>query len=344
MVHPGIVRIPIPLRARVEPANVWLLRDGDSWLLFDTGIAVGIVERLTDVLLHLGSDLGSIRRIVVSHHHPDHIGGSGPVHRATNAPVFASASTIDQGPDVWGDGGRIESYFESVRAHVLEHGFPAAIADALLQGELDGARIAVDLPPEAAWQVIEDGRELVVDGRVWRVLNTPGHADGHLVLYAPTEGWLLAGDHLLERISPAVGRFPRHDADPLGSYLASLNLVAGLDATHVLPGHGVPFSGATNRAQQLIEHHAARVDACVDAVRELDAPTAFEVARHVFAHVFEREVPDLADQRFATTEALAHLERACVTGRLSRARETNGMDVSVVRFRRAPLVASDPVR
>lgn len=330
-VAPGIWRVKVPLHVRVDPANVYLLVDDDGRVTaFDSGIAPGATKLWRSALAAIDRRPEDVQQLVVSHHHPDHIGGSGALHRLTGAVPLASPSTIQQAPDVWGDRGRIDSYLAAVDEHLREHGLPDEVAEQL-RHETDIARMAIQLPPDDAWEPIDDGDRIEAAGRTWDVRLTPGHADGHLVLHDREGGLLLAGDHLLERISPAVGRFPRHERDPLARYLESLIKVAMLDPRVVLPGHGDPFEGGAARARVLMKHHRERIDECVAAVEAIGAAAAFDVARRVFAHVFEAERPDAANQRFATTESLAHLERARFEQRLTRAREDDG----IVRYRAA---------
>ncbi|MCZ4496072.1 MAG: hypothetical protein JWM25_655, partial [Thermoleophilia bacterium] len=109
---PGIWRLPIPLHVRSEPVNVWILRDPDGALtLFDTGIHAGAAELWPAALEAIGHVPSDVQRLVVSHHHPDHLGGTRALHELTGAPVFASAATIAKAPRVWGDAGRMETYF-----------------------------------------------------------------------------------------------------------------------------------------------------------------------------------------------------------------------------------------
>jgi glyoxylase-like metal-dependent hydrolase (beta-lactamase superfamily II) len=146
-------------------------------------------------------------------------------------------------------------------------------------------------------------------GAEWHVVHTPGHSPGHITLHARARGWLIAGDHLLETISPAVGLYPEGRDDPLADYLTSLRLTKELDVRLVLPGHREPFTAAAERIDALLAHHESRLKACLDAVGSGPA-TAWEVSLNVFG-----TQPDAANARFAQAEALAHLEYA----RLSRA-------------------------
>ena len=54
--------------------NVLLLENDDGWTLVDTG-AEGEAARIRDALTALGSGPEDLKRIFLTHHHPDHIGG-----------------------------------------------------------------------------------------------------------------------------------------------------------------------------------------------------------------------------------------------------------------------------
>ena len=90
------------------------------------------------------------------------------------------------------------------------------------------------------------------------MIATPGHADGHLCLVR--DGVLIAGDHVLPTISPAVGLYPDSRPDPLADYLRSLEETAALDLRVALPGHGEPVEDPGRPLRELIEHHRRRLD------------------------------------------------------------------------------------
>ena len=142
------------------------------------------------------------------------------------------------------------------------------------------------------------------------MLELPGHADGHLGFVR--DGVLIAGDHLLQRISPAVGLYPESRPDPLGDYLASLERTIELAPRIVYPGHGEPIPDAAVRARELIEHHRRRLDETAEALGD-EPRSAYEISLDVFG-------ADLGptQRRFAVAETLSHLERLVFDGRARR--------------------------
>jgi glyoxylase-like metal-dependent hydrolase (beta-lactamase superfamily II) len=91
-----------------------------------------------------------------------------------------------------------------------------------------------------------DGEAVTVAGIRGEVLYTPGHTEGSLCLYVPSENLLLAGDILF---AGGVGRtdLPGGSSSKL---LASIHerLLPLPDATLVIPGHGPTTTIATERA------------------------------------------------------------------------------------------------
>ena len=146
-------------------------------------------------------------------------------------------------------------------------------------------------------QLLGEGDE--VDG--WRVLELPGHSDGHICLLR--DGVLVAGDHLLAKITPTVGLYPESCPDPLGDYLASLERTIELAPTLALPGHGDTISDPVSRSREIVEHHRKRLDETISALGA-EPRTAHEVSLALFG-----ENLDASGRRFALAEALAHLER-----------------------------------
>src|SRR5918912_3152965 len=88
-IAPGVYRVDaIGLSNAI---SVLLIADGDGWALVDTGVR-GSALRIQEALAALGADPGELKRIYLTHHHLDHIGGLRAVRWwATEAEVVASA-------------------------------------------------------------------------------------------------------------------------------------------------------------------------------------------------------------------------------------------------------------
>jgi glyoxylase-like metal-dependent hydrolase (beta-lactamase superfamily II) len=238
-------------------------------------------------------------RIAITHFHPDHVGGAEAAAGATGATVFQGGLDYAQCERVWGS----DDWPERIASWFVRHGAPAAVAEDLIaQGHAFAPFIRYAVEPD----LLYEGSEL--DG--WQVLELPGHADGHLGFLR--DGVLIAGDHLLQRISPAVGLYPESRPDPLGDYLASLERTIELAPRIVYPGHGEPILDAAVRARELIEHHRRRLDETAEALGD-EPRSAYEISLDVFG-------ADLGptQRRFAVAETLSHLERLVREGRAAR--------------------------
>jgi glyoxylase-like metal-dependent hydrolase (beta-lactamase superfamily II) len=290
---PGVRRLTLPLPTRPGHVHVYFLRADDGWTLVDAGLALpDLEERLGEAIGELD---GPVVRVVITHMHPDHVGGAEQAAAVTGAPVAQGELDYAQCVHVWGDPDwptRIAGWFR-------EHGVPPEVADQLIeQGSAyrPFVRFARDPLP------LREGD--TVAG--WDVLAVPGHADGHLALLR--DGVLVSGDHVLDPISPAVGLYPDSEPDPLGSYLSSLRRTVELAPRLALPGHGEPIADPVARARALLEHHRARLEETAAALSS-EPRTGYDVSFALFG-------ADLAPaaRRFAVAETLSHLERVVAEG------------------------------
>jgi glyoxylase-like metal-dependent hydrolase (beta-lactamase superfamily II) len=292
VIEPGVRRITLPLPTGPRHVHCYLL-DGDGGrILVDTGLGLGAKPPWRE--------LPALAAIVVTHFHPDHVGGAEAAAAATGADVHQGALDYAQCERVWGS----PDWPDRIADWFLRNGVPRPVTDELIERG------------HAYAPFIRFARNPVLLGEAdrvagWEVVAVPGHADGHIALLR--DGVLVAGDHLLPRITPAVGLYPESRPDPLADYLASLERTASLGARLALPGHGEPIDDPAGRARELVAHHAERLRETASA---LDARprTGYEVSLAVFGP----NLPPTA-RRFAVAETLSHLERLVASGRAARA-------------------------
>ena len=300
----GIRRLTFPLPLRLRHVHCYLLPGANGWTLVDTGLGLpDAAERWEPVLARLDAP---VVRIVITHFHPDHTGGGEDAQAMTEARTFQGARDHAQSERVWGS----PEWSERLAAYLVGHGLPARLAEELRH---EARLFAPFIRPVRDPEPLVEGDQ--VDG--WEVLELPGHADGHICLMR--DGVLLAGDHLLEKISPTVGLYPDSRPDPLGDYLASLERTIELAPRLALPGHNDLVGDPAGRARELIEHHRLRLEETVAALGR-EPRNAHEVSLELFgAHL------DASERRFAIAETLAHLERLVLEGRVARAGDDSGV-------------------
>jgi glyoxylase-like metal-dependent hydrolase (beta-lactamase superfamily II) len=293
----GIRRLTFPLPLGIRHVHCYLLPGSDGWTLVDTGLGLPDAEaRWRPVLDALDAP---VVRIFVTPFHPDHAGGGEDVRALTGAVVHQGERDYAQCEQVWGQPDCSERLADYFRAN----GLPERVAEELRHESRTFApfiRFARD--PER----LGEGDE--VDG--WRVLELPGHADGHLCLQR--DGVLVAGDHLLGAITPNIGLYPESHPDPLGEYLESLRRTIGLAPAVALTGHGDTVDDPAGRAREIIEHHDRRLDETA-AMLGSDSQTAYRISCSLFGATL-----DASGRRFALAETLAHLERLVFEGRAAR--------------------------
>jgi glyoxylase-like metal-dependent hydrolase (beta-lactamase superfamily II) len=163
-------------------------------------------------------------------------------------------------------------------------------------------------PPDPTRRV-QHGAPVTLAGREWFAVHTPGHTLDHLCLFDPEQGILLSGDHVLPSITPHIAGSLRGDA--LRSYLATLDLVAGLDGVRLgLPAHGHPFVDVPGRVDAIKQHHAERTERLRNASRALGPAGVVELSRELF--------PEKHWGVMAESETFAHIEHLVLAGEAER--------------------------
>lgn len=133
-------------------------------------------------------------------------------------------------------------------------------------------------------RVLVDGEKLPLDhgGSLLRVLGTPGHSSDHLSFLRVPSGDLFTGDLVLGSGTAMVGDPDGH----MGSYLASLERLAELHPTRILPGHGDPVEDAVGRLREYHRHRLERERQIENAVRD-GASSVADVRQRVYGDLPE---------------------------------------------------------
>jgi glyoxylase-like metal-dependent hydrolase (beta-lactamase superfamily II) len=169
--------------------------------------------------------------------------------------------------------------------------------------------------------LLDGGERFAVGDRTWEVVHTPGHSPGHVCLWSAADRLLCSGDHLLQLVSPPVTFERGFDADPMGSYLESLERVRVLEPELTLPGHGGPFPDGARRAASISRNKLRRLEQIRGKV-EARGRTATELTDELFPTITAGP-----QRHFAMAEVLAFLAHHEARGVLRRDRRPDGVFV-----------------
>jgi glyoxylase-like metal-dependent hydrolase (beta-lactamase superfamily II) len=303
-VRPGLWSIPVPIPVgTLRYTLVYALELADGLALVDVGYDTDEGwTALRTGLAATGHEVSDVRWLFVTQVHRDHYGLADRLRDEVGCRIGMhrlEAAGLTQ------DESGVAARRSAMTAWLLRCGVADGETDAMLPPSLGGVGLRVPEPD----LLIEDGDRLPV--RPWRIdaLWTPGHTPGHLCFVDDGERLLLSGDHVLPRITSNISSDPRQReaaADPLSTYLASLDKVAHLDVAEVLPAHEHRFAGIAARVADLRRHHSRRLGDVLGVLAGGTGLTAWDVATGLeWARPWSMGTPTI--HRMALGETLAHL-------------------------------------
>jgi glyoxylase-like metal-dependent hydrolase (beta-lactamase superfamily II) len=314
-VAPGILWLRLPLPMALDHVNIYALDDGDGWTIVDAGLSSKRSKAIWEGLLSGPLSGRPVTRVILTHHHPDHVGLAGwfqsqgaELLATRTAWLYARMLTLDVQ-----DRPSAQAQAFSRRAGLTE----AELVKRAGERPFNFADVVDPMP--VGFTRLTEGQRLRAGGRDWTVRIGQGHAPDHATLWSD-DGIVLGGDQLLPGISANIGVYPTEpEADPLTDWLDSCRAFQAhaRDDQLILPGHKLPFTGLPFRLVQMIENHESALN------RLLDHLATPRTAADCFLPLFRREIGP-AEQGLALVESIAHLNCLLRRGLVSRSLTASG--------------------
>jgi len=317
VVAPGVHWVRMRLPFQLNHINLWLLEDDDGWTIIDTGIRDEPTAEMWKLLFVGPMQNRAVKRVIVTHLHPDHVGMAGWLARRFRVDLWMSRTDYLLCRNLVADTGQ-----EAPKEGIQFYRAAGLTEDALeaYRTRFGGFGRGVYTLPNS-YRRMQDGDKIPIGDRVWQVVVGRGHAPEHACLWSEADGLFISGDQILPRISSNVSVFPTEpEGNPLQDWLescAQLKRLLPADVL-VLPSHNEPFRGAHLRLGELIEEHESNLrkvtDFCAEPKRATDC----------FEALFRSRITE-GNTIMATGESVAHLNCLRARGILDRRFDAEGV-------------------
>ena len=289
-------RLPLPFR--LNHINLFIIDTDKGWVIIDAGIFGEETRQYWESLLSGVLSTKAVDKIIITHHHVDHIGFACELAKMTGAECYSSLEEISHANFLFN---LSQSEFsELLASKYTSYGLPK---EEIALGRDDSDRYRRYVPELPDFKEFSEADTIFGTSSRWRCRIDCGHSSGQISLINDFDKLFLPTDFLLPRISPNISADLRNaDKNVLGDYLNYLREMSLLDPTvKIFPGHDWPCVNGNERARVLIEHHKKRLDLLFSEAKKRPI-TVSDGVDVLFGRRFQSH-----ELFFATGEARAHL-------------------------------------
>ncbi|MFD2445964.1 MBL fold metallo-hydrolase [Bacillus sp. CGMCC 1.16607] len=279
----GIAKLTLPTPFAVGDVNAFLI-NGPRLTLVDCGPKTEDAwNSLQHQLDHLMLTPDDIQQVILTHHHPDHVGLLDFLpktvevfgHYLNERWLLRSEQFLKEHDDFY-------------KKLFVEFGIPDAYFPYINQLKKT-LRFSCNRSLTGTLQ--EDS---IVPGLVdWQIIFTPGHALSHISLFRESDGVLIGGDHILAHISPNPLLEPPYISEedrpkPLIQYNQSLKKLLQYPIQKVYTGHGEEVYNLPQLIDKRLKKQHERAMAVKEFLKE-GPLSVFEICKRLFPTVYEKE-------------------------------------------------------
>ena len=207
-IFPNIIELNHQL-GHVIGCNVYLIYDGDEWVLIDIGYEED-VDEIVELIREMDFPFSQCKTLIATHADVDHIQGLAKTKQILRTTV--SAHPLAAAPLQQGD--RIKTF-----------------------AQIEAQSIDMPMPPVEVETLINDGDIIEVGDLKLEVWLTPGHTDSQLSFRRGK--YLFSGDNIYR--DGCIGAIDAHHGSDLQAFIQSLTRIRESDVEWLLPSHGPMF-------------------------------------------------------------------------------------------------------
>lgn len=268
----------------VGTINSYILNDGDSLSLVDAGIHT---EKYKDALITTlavnGYQISDLSRILLTHHHEDHVGLVNWVLQKKDIPVYAHHEAI---PRLM-----VEQEFLVMRKNFFTELYISMGCIEEAQPRLKKLQQTIEHKNEHALQTIirplGEGDSILG----MKVLETPGHSADSISFYDEERQWLLAGDVVLKTTSSNAIVDPDLKGNRLHTvrqHKESLIRLQQLDVEYLFAGHQEIIEDHQNVISKKLDKIQSKANRLYSVIKE-GTYLPKEIAQNLYRHKYNTD-------------------------------------------------------
>ncbi len=257
-VYKDIFKIEILLPdTPLKSINNYFIRGSERNLWIDTAFNYPKCrESIVEAIVDLGVDMTKTD-IFLTHKHEDHCALIDFI-ATKSSEIISSAPTI-----------KMLRTGESSLSEQDMHAFlkrNVPLYDQFAQDFKPWNELSMRNPLQLSFRTVKHGDTITVGQYTFSVIETPGHAEGHLCLYERNNGILISGDHILGTIFPNLLLWTESN-DIIEEYLTSLDRIELLKIDLVLPGHRNTLIDCRQRIEKIRNFQERRSEEVLKIVK-----------------------------------------------------------------------------
>lgn len=231
-------------------ANTILIASDEGHVIIDAGMSPARAQPVREALL--AEAPGSIRAVVYTHSHIDHIGGAS-VWLEEGTEIWATESFVEHVVKQYGR-------FQRAEAARGRRQFGMHVPEASLPCSAIGARVDIHAALESGFRMpthtFSGTARLEVGGRSIELVEAHGETHDQLFVWLPEERVLMPGDnyyHTFPNLYTIRGTAPR----PIDSWIRSLDQMRAYEPEVLAPAHTYPVRGSEEIQRRLRDYRDA---------------------------------------------------------------------------------------
>ncbi len=219
-IFPGIIELNFQA-GEVLGCNVYLVYDGDEWILIDIGYEE-TVEDFVEIIRQVDFPFARCKTLVATHADVDHIQGLAKAKQLLKTSVTAHPNAVA----------------------------PLQSGDTLITlAEIAAQDLKMAMPPVEIEHEVNDGDVIEVGSLKVEVWHTPGHTNSQLAFRIGDV--LLSGDNIYR--DGCIGAIDAHHGSDIKAFVSSLERIRDSDVKWLAPSHGPIFANDRDVLDATIE-------------------------------------------------------------------------------------------